>query len=82
MAQFYFHVQSDRQLAKDERGRQCSGHSAACAHAIRSMPSLLGKYLQAGANTHVSTQNSNKRLKRDQFGCGGQRKQGTKPAAR
>jgi hypothetical protein len=56
MVQFYFHVRSDRQLAKDERGRQCSDHSAACAHAIQSIPSLLGKYLQAGANTHVSTQ--------------------------
>jgi hypothetical protein len=65
MPRFYFHVRSDRHVAKDGRGRLCANNREAYAHAIGYTPALLRKFLQ-GTNTFVSTQICDAKIERSE----------------
>jgi hypothetical protein len=53
MSRYYFHRRANGELARDRRGRQFESHDAACDHAVRRTPSILGKLIQS---TYLTTE--------------------------
>jgi len=53
VAQFYFHVSSNGQSARDARGQAFDNLSQACWHAVERTPHLLSAALQK-TNTYVT----------------------------
>jgi hypothetical protein len=56
MSRYYFHRRANGELARDRRGRQFESHDAACDHAVRRTPSILGKLIQSTTNTYLTTE--------------------------
>ena len=56
VSRYYFHRRTNGELARDRRGRQFESHGAACDHAIRRTPSILGKLIQSTTNTYLTTE--------------------------
>ena len=56
MSRYYFHHRTNGELASDRRGRQFESHDAACDHAVRLTPAILGKLIQSTTNTYLTTE--------------------------
>jgi hypothetical protein len=56
MSRYYFHRRANGELARDRLGRQFESHDAACDHAVRRTPSILGKLIQSTTNTYLTTE--------------------------
>ncbi len=70
MSRYYFHRRGE--LARDRRGRQFESHDAACDHAVRRTPSILGKLIQSTTNTYLTTEvTDGERELSPNFGDGG-----------